>query len=540
MSNLKEQIKFYTNLLKDDEILLLKSKDSYFKSHYIGSPLNVLTNFSGTEGEAIIDKTGKITIFVDTRYHILVEKQVFKDVSIYKMELGETFFDAFKKKYKKNTIMHVPSDISLNEYWKLDKYFDLRKYTPENKFVKNLDLDKKAKLFLVDLNIEKNDFNYKIQKLKKINKNIQRMLVFNLDEISYLTNLRSYQMKYSSNFRSILYLDFSLDNYVLFLDKIPKDIQIDSLKFMKLKEFSGFIQSVNSEISINIDEISLEHFLIIKKIKELKHNNLPLISSIKPKSVIEHMIFASKRTDLAIYNFKEQLKEGLSEFDLVEIFENELIKQGAKMPSFKTILAIDENTASIHYSSYDKNKLLKQESLILLDCGGYYEGGYATDITRTFYFGSNPKPIYKTIYTNVLKAFIACYISEENNAKKLDLMAREVLKPFEDDGFYFNHGLGHGIGTSVHQNPPRLSMSSNDIIKPYQTHSIEPGLYGKSKSENVEFGVRIENCVYSDIDYKKHTLTKFPFEEVLIDYNLLNNQEKTFVINWQQDFMKAI
>ena len=86
MSNLKEQIKFYTNLLKDDEILLLKSKDSYFKSHYIGSPLNVLTNFSGTEGEAIIDKTGKITIFVDTRYHILVEKQVFKDVSIYKME----------------------------------------------------------------------------------------------------------------------------------------------------------------------------------------------------------------------------------------------------------------------------------------------------------------------------------------------------------------------------------------------------------------------------------------------------------------------
>ena len=540
MSNIKEQIKFYTGLLKDNEILLLKSKDSYFKSHYLGSPLNVLTNFSGTEGEAIIEKNGNITIFVDTRYHILVEKQAFKNVSIYKMDLGESFIDAFKNKYKKNTIMHVPSDILLNEYWSLDKYFDLRKYTLEQKFTKNKELDEKSKLFLVNSEIEKNDFNFKVQKLKKTNQNIDRMLVFNLDEISYLTNLRSYQMKYSSNFRSILYLDFSVDDYILFLDKIPSDIKIEGLRFKKLNEFQGFIQSVNSEIYVNINEINLDSFLAIKKIKELKQNNLSLISSIKPKSVIEHLISASRRTDLAIYNFKKQLKEGLSEFDLVEIFENELLKQGARMPSFKTILSINENTASIHYSSYDKNKLLKKESLLLLDCGGYFEGGYATDITRTFYFGNNPKQIYKTIYTNVLKAFFACYISKEINAKKLDLMAREILRPFENDGFYFNYGLGHGIGTSVHQNPPRLSMNSSDIIKPFQTHSIEPGLYGKSKKEKVEFGVRLENCVYSDIEYKKHTLTKFPFEEVLIDYSLLNQEEKDMLDNWQKEFLREI
>ncbi len=456
------------------------------------------------------------------------------------MDLGESFIDAFENKYKKNTIMHVPSDISLNEYWSLDKYFDLRKYTLEQKFTKNKELDEKSKLFLVNSEIEKNDFNFKVQKLKKTNQNIDRMLVFNLNEISYLTNLRSYQMKYSSNFRSILYLDFSVDDYILFLDNIPSDIKIEGLRFKKLNEFQGFIQSVNSEIYVNINEINLDSFLAIKKIKELKQNNLSLISSIKPKSVIEHLISASRRTDLAIYNFKKQLKEGLSEFDLVEIFENELLKQGARMPSFKTILSINENTASIHYSSYDKNKLLKKESLLLLDCGGYFEGGYATDITRTFYFGNNPKQIYKTIYTNVLKAFFACYISKEINAKKLDLMAREILRPFENDGFYFNHGLGHGIGTSVHQNPPRLSMSSSDIIKPFQTHSIEPGLYGKSKKEKVEFGVRLENCVYSDIEYKKHTLTKFPFEEVLIDYSLLNQEEKDMLDNWQKEFLREI
>ena len=103
------------------------------------------------------------------------------------------------------------------------------------------------------------------------------------------------------------------------------------------------------------------------------------------------------------------------------------------------------------------------------------------------------------------------------------------------DGFYFNHGLGHGIGTSVHQNPPVLSMKSKDIIKPYQVHSIEPGLYGKSFSTGEEFGVRIENCVYSDLQFNKISLSKFPFEEVLIDYSLLTNVEKEAIKLWQEN-----
>ena len=96
--------------------------------------------------------------------------------------------------------------------------------------------------------------------------------------------------------------------------------------------------------------------------------------------------------------------------------------------------------------------------------------------------------------------------------------------------------MGHGIGTSCHQNPPRLSIKSNDIIKPFQTHSIEPGLYGKSISSDIEFGVRIENCVYYNLNYERFSLSKFSFEDILIDYNMLNTQEKEFVGKWQADF----
>lgn len=531
MQNRKRQIKYYCDILKENEILLLKSADTFFKSHYSSSPLAQLTGFLGSAGEAVIEKSGKIKIFVDPRYHLLVDKQVYDDIEVIKVPLGEDFFEALKKCYKKDTILHLEQDIPLKTYLKYDKYFDIRKYELKKSYLKNKDFNKKAAIFSVSPEIEKLDFSDKVEKLKKNCPKVSKMLVFNLDYISYLTGLRSYQARYSSNFRSILFLDFKSKNSVLFCDKISAKIK--DLSFMPLEEFEGFISSIDDEIYADLDDISLKNYLLIKNPKELKNNNLPTLASIRSLGAIEDIKKCFFRLDCAILNFKKRIKLGLSEFDLSEIFEEELIKVGAFGPSFKTILAIGENSASIHYSQPDKNKILMNENIILLDCGGYFENGFATDITRTFYFGQSPDKIYKKIYTNVLKAFLQCYLSFETSAKKLDSMARKILLPFEKEGFYFNHGLGHGIGTSVHQNPPVLSMNSKDTIKPFQVHSIEPGLYGKSK-EGVEFGVRIENCVYSDLNFNKISLSKFPFEELLIDYSLLNSKEVEAIKNWQE------
>ena len=533
MDKRKKQIKYYCDLLKENELLLLKSSDSFFKNHYSSSPLAILTGFLGSEGEAIIDKNGNIKIFVDPRYHLLVDKQIFPDVQVYKMQLNETFFEAFKNNYKKNTILYVEENISLKRYLELDEYFELRKYSLPEKYLNNVEYNTKEKIFQIDDSINKISFLSKIAKLKKANLKTFKMLVFNLDEISYLTGLRSFQMKYSSNFPAILYLDFMNDNYVLFFDEIPKKISIDGLTFRNLDEFEGFISSIDSEIALCVDDISLKNYILIKQPKEIKTKNLSTLASIRTLNEIDDIKNSFNKLDKAIFAFKNRLQAGLSEYDLEKIFEEELVKTGAKGLSFKTILALDENCASIHYSMPSKNKFLKNESLLLLDCGGYWENGFATDITRTFYFGKNPKQIHRKIYTSVLKAFIACYLSSETNAKRLDEIAREILEPLNKDGFYFNHGLGHGIATSVHQNPPLLSMKSKDIIKPYQIHSIEPGLYGKS-NEGVEFGVRIENCVYSDLNFNKISLSKFPFEEVLIDYSLLNKKEIEFINNWNK------
>lgn len=62
--------------------------------------------------------------------------------------------------------------------------------------------------------------------------------------------------------------------------------------------------------------------------------------------------------------------------------EEEFIHFGAKGLSFNSIVAKDKNSALAHYSKSSGNEIVGDGSLVLIDCGAYYEGGLATDITR--------------------------------------------------------------------------------------------------------------------------------------------------------------
>ena len=78
-------------------------------------------------------------------------------------------------------------------------------------------------------------------------------------------------------------------------------------------------------------------------------------------------------------------KQNLTEKDVADFVEKEFFAQGAKDQSFTPIVAFGKNSAIIHYKDYDEKTFLKDGEFALLDCGGYFEGGFATDITRTFY-----------------------------------------------------------------------------------------------------------------------------------------------------------
>ena len=96
--------------LKPKEFLLLKSKDDLTLEHNKNTPLFKLTGFLGTAGEAIQDSTGKITLFVDPRYHIQAEAQTKgRNVEVVKLDMKTSLTDALKSLLRKGSTLYVPS-----------------------------------------------------------------------------------------------------------------------------------------------------------------------------------------------------------------------------------------------------------------------------------------------------------------------------------------------------------------------------------------------------------------------------------------------
>jgi len=131
---------------------------------------------------------------------------------------------------------------------------------------------------------------------------------------------------------------------------------------------------------------------------------------------------------------------------------------------------------------------LKKGDIVMLDFGCTVNH-YCSDMTRTYFWGE-PNKRQKKIYLTVLEAQ-NCAIKKiqkgERRAKVVDKIARNFLnKKYKNK---FLHGLGHGVGTVIHE-WPNFKPKSEDMIPTGCVMTIEPGLYFKGFG-----GVRIEDMI---------------------------------------------
>ena len=96
--------------LKDNEYILLKSKGDLTFEHNKNTPLFNITGFSGTAGEAVIDKKGKIALFVDPRYHIQAESETKgRNINVIKMDMKTSFIGAIEKYLPEKSTLYINS-----------------------------------------------------------------------------------------------------------------------------------------------------------------------------------------------------------------------------------------------------------------------------------------------------------------------------------------------------------------------------------------------------------------------------------------------
>ncbi len=232
----------------------------------------------------------------------------------------------------------------------------------------------------------------------------------------------------------------------------------------------------------------------------------------------------------------------ISEKDVADKLSHEFAAEGAVDHSFGTIAATGENGAIIHYSEANPARKVKPGEIFLLDCGAYFEEGFATDTTRTVFCGAkgvNPEPWQKKIYTVTLKGALGCLHAEFDRTlygNQIDLYARNHCTV---NGYVYNHGTGHGIGIHVHEAGARISPLATACLLEHSIVSVEPGIYLEGKG-----GVRIENIAV--VRAHKTDKKKFMFENIcfvgydwdLIDVTMLTEQEKKILIAYEKRCQK--
>ena len=222
------------------------------------------------------------------------------------------------------------------------------------------------------------------------------------------------------------------------------------------------------------------------------------------------------------------------EIEVVRKLEGLREETGAlKDLSFDTIAGAGPNGAIVHYRPTERlNRRTEKGTLLLVDSGAQYLDG-TTDVTRTVAIGE-PGAEMAERFTLVLKGHLhlaRIRFPAGTTGSALDILARA---PLWSQGFDFDHGTGHGVGSylGVHEGPQRISKAPNSIaLKPGMILSNEPGYY-----KTGAYGIRIENLQVvtapAPIDGGERpmlgfeTLTLAPIDRRLIVTAMLTAEER--------------
>ncbi len=206
------------------------------------------------------------------------------------------------------------------------------------------------------------------------------------------------------------------------------------------------------------------------------------------KSEIELMKMrrAAEISELALEKVLPMISPSTTELDIAAEITYQQKKFGAEKDSFDPIVAGGVRSAMPHATP--SMARFKSGELIVIDIGCVYKG-YASDQTRTVSLGPVSAEA-REVYRIVQEAQEFGIFSARCGMMAQELDA-EVRRFIADHGYTeeFGHGLGHGVGLDVHEEP-RISPKGKYELRENMVFTIEPGIYLPGK-----FGVRIEDTV---------------------------------------------
>lgn len=286
------------------------------------------------------------------------------------------------------------------------------------------------------------------------------------------------------------------------LIRLEERTYVENVKLLlscKLQEFGDSVVDLAATVSNNVSnyKIAIEETMKLSrylKFKESLDNCELIIDSefineprmVKDENELALLKRAEQIGDEAFSHILTILKPGITEADISLELEFFMKRQGASKLSFDTIVASGPNSSMPHAQISDR--VIQNGDFVTMDFGCVYKG-YCSDMTRTVAVGK-PTDEMKKIYQIVLDANLRAMDGIKAGVKCCDIdeLARGYIR---DKGYgeYFGHGLGHGVGLYIHEEP-RFSPKCDVITKENMVITDEPGIYLPGR-----FGVRIEDLV---------------------------------------------
>jgi len=254
----------------------------------------------------------------------------------------------------------------------------------------------------------------------------------------------------------------------LLSDMKVKKVGVEGSSFT-LSSYHSLTKKFDNEVEL----ISLED--------EIK--NIRAVKDPQELSIIRAAIDLSSRS---FSHIMDLLREGAVETEVALEMEFFMKKNGAEATGFDIIIASGKRSALPHGRASAKR--IDKGDFILIDFGLRAQG-YHSDQTRTLVCGK-PTSEQSKIHQTVKEAHDLAIEAIRPGIPicEIDRMARDHIKN-QGYGDYFGHGLGHGIGLAVHEDPV-VNGENKGLIQEGMVFTVEPGVYIPQWG-----GVRIEDMI---------------------------------------------
>lgn len=350
--------------------------------------------------------------------------------------------------------------------------------------------------------------NPKLQWLrnKMSSSDLEGLIISNPTNIKYLTNLDAEGILLLTRKENIFITDGRYIEQVHSVLTLFDEIIVYNIRDISQQDYENFFMYCEN---VGFEEDYVTYAQYKEYIRKYKINHLVETENviekqrmIKDEDEISNIKKACEITDNCFSHILDYIEPGKTEKEVANEIEK-YYKLGTDGISFDTIVASGENTSMPHAVPTDRK--IQEHDIITIDMGCKVNG-YCSDMTRTFFVGGIPETI-KKVYDLVLKNQNQV-LQQMKDGVSTRMLAKMVENDFKLNGFDLIHGLGHGVGMEIHEQP-YINSKSDTFLKENMVVTNEPGIYLPGK-----FGIRIEDTVQ---------ITKFGCIS-------LTNSEKNYII----------